>query len=117
MWPNPQKTENLVTFNEEFLNGKLHFLCSDTYVNSSKDINDKDPKFKIGDTVRISKYKNMFAKGYVLNWSEEVFLIKKIKTLFRGPMLFVILIAKKFLVRFTKKICKIQSKKNLELKK
>ena len=41
---------------------------------------DKDPKFKAGDQVRISKYKNIFAKGYTPNWSEEVFVIKKIKT-------------------------------------
>ena len=39
----------------------------------------KDPKFKIGDHVRISKYKNIFAKGYTPNWSEEVFVISKIK--------------------------------------
>ena len=50
-----------------------------TYTDSSKEINDKDPKFKIGDIVRISKYKNIFAKGYVPNWSEEVFVIKKVK--------------------------------------
>ena len=39
----------------------------------------KDPKFKVGDHVRISKYKNSFAKGYMPNWSEEVFVIKKVK--------------------------------------
>ena len=50
-----------------------------TYIDSSKEINDKDPKFKIGDIVRISKYKNIFAKGYTPNWSEEVFVIKKVK--------------------------------------
>ena len=38
---------------------------SKTYINSSKEINDKDPKFKIGDIVRISNYKNIFAKDYV----------------------------------------------------
>ena len=38
---------------------------SKTYINSSKEINDKDPEFKIGDTVRISNYKNIFAKDYV----------------------------------------------------
>ena len=43
---------------------------SNTYIDSSKEINDKDPKFKIGDIVRISKYKNIFAKGYTPNWSE-----------------------------------------------
>ena len=37
------------------------------------------PKFKVGDHVRISKYKNIFAKGYAPNWSEEVFVIKKVK--------------------------------------
>ena len=52
---------------------------SNTYIDSSKEINDKDPKFKIGDIVRISKYKNIFAKGYVPNWSEEAFVIKKVK--------------------------------------
>ena len=50
-----------------------------TYINTSKDINNKDPKFKVGDHVRISKYKNIFAKGYMPNWSEEVFVIKKVK--------------------------------------
>ena len=48
-----------------------------TYIDSSKEINDKDAKFKIGDIVRISKCKSIFAKGYVPNWSEEVFVIKK----------------------------------------
>ena len=50
-----------------------------TYINTSKEINNKDPKFKVGDHVRISKYKNIFAKGYMPNWSEEVFVTKKVK--------------------------------------
>ena len=50
-----------------------------TYINASKEINNKDPKFKVGDRVKISKYKNIFAKGYMPNWSEEVFVIKKVK--------------------------------------
>ena len=49
------------------------------YTDFEKDVNNKDPKFKIGDHVRISKYKNIFAKGYMPNWSEEVFVIKKVK--------------------------------------
>ena len=49
------------------------------YINTDKETNDKDPKFKVGDLVRISKYKNIFAKGYTPNWSEEVFVIKKVK--------------------------------------
>ena len=49
-----------------------------TYIDSKKELNDKDPKFKVGDYVRISKHKNIFAKGYTLNWSEEVFIVNKI---------------------------------------
>ena len=48
-----------------------------TYIDFSKEINEKDVKFEVGDTLKISKYKNIFAKGYVRNWSEEVFVIKK----------------------------------------
>ena len=50
-----------------------------TYINFKKEVNDKDPKFKIGDHVRISKYKNIFAKVYMPNLSEEIFIISKIK--------------------------------------
>ena len=49
-----------------------------TYINAGKEVNDKDPKFKVGDHVRISKYKNIFAKGYTPNWSEAIFVIKRI---------------------------------------
>ena len=44
----------------------------------AKKFNDKDPKFKVGHYVRISKYKNIFAKGYTPNWSEEVFIINEV---------------------------------------
>ena len=50
-----------------------------TYINVKKETNDKNPRFKVGDHVRISKYKNIFAEGYMSNWSEEIFVIKKIK--------------------------------------
>ena len=50
-----------------------------TYIDFGKEVNDNDPKFKVGDHVRISKYKSIFAKGYTPNWSEEVFVIKRIK--------------------------------------
>ena len=50
-----------------------------TYINADKEINNKDPKFKVDDHVRISKYKNIFAEGYMPNRSEEVFVIKKLK--------------------------------------
>ena len=55
------------------------YVKDNTYINTDKEINNKDPKFKVDDRVRISKYKNIFAKGYMPNWSEEVFVIKKIK--------------------------------------
>ena len=49
-----------------------------TYIDFKKEVNDKDPKFKVGDHVRISKYKNIFAKGCSPNWSEENFVIKRV---------------------------------------
>ena len=48
-------------------------VTSDVYAEYNEDSNEKDPKFKVGDHARISKYKNIFAKGYTQNWSEEVF--------------------------------------------
>ena len=56
-----------------------------TYTGFGLENNDNYPKFEVGDQVRISKYKNMFAKGYTPNWAEEVFVIKKkLKILCRG---------------------------------
>ena len=52
-----------------------------TYVDWKKEVNDKNPKFKVGDHVRVSNYKNIFAKGCTPNWSEEVFIISKIKNI------------------------------------
>ena len=54
-------------------------ITSDFYDEYNEDSNKKDPKFKVGDHARISKHKNIFAKGYAPNWSEEVFIINKIK--------------------------------------
>ena len=53
-------------------------VTSGSYAEYSKDSNEKDPKFKIGYRVRISRYKNIFAKGYTQNWSAEVFVYKYI---------------------------------------
>ena len=47
----------------------------------NEESNEKDPKFKVGDHVRISKYKNIFAKVYAPNWSEDIFVVKKIKNI------------------------------------
>ena len=59
MKPKDVKNDNLIKYFEEF--------------------NKKNPKFEIGDHVRISKYKNVFSKGYLPNWSEEIFIINKVK--------------------------------------
>ena len=50
-----------------------------TYINIDKEVNNKNLKSKVGDHVRISRYKNIFAEAYTPNWSEEVFVIKEIK--------------------------------------
>ena len=52
---------------------------NNTYIDFKKEVNDKNPKFIVGYQVRISKCKNIFAKGYMPNRSEEIFIIKKIK--------------------------------------
>ena len=54
-------------------------VTEDSYAEYNEDFNKKDPKFKVGDHVKISKYKNIFAKAYTPNWSEEVFVVRKIK--------------------------------------
>ena len=64
-------------------------VTSDSYAEYNEDSNVTKPKFKVGDDVRISKYKNIFAKGYTQNWLEEVLLLVKLKTQFRGLILLV----------------------------
>ena len=62
-----------------------------TYINTDKEINNKDPKFKIGDHLRISKYKNIFAKGNIcLIGVKKYLLLKKLKILFGGLKLLMI---------------------------
>ena len=51
----------------------------DSFVEYNEESNEKDPKFKVEDQVRISKFNNVFAEGYTPNWSEEIFVFKKIK--------------------------------------
>ena len=58
---------------------KLVDVTENTYIDSTELHSNKDPKFKVGDLVRISRCKNIFAKGYTPNWSEEVFVNKKVK--------------------------------------
>ena len=89
-------------------------VTDDYYAEYNENSNKKDPKFKVGDYVRISKYKNIFAKGYTPNWSEEVFVINKIEN--KVPWTYVIStwMVKKLLEVFIKKNCKKLVKKNLE---
>ena len=54
-------------------------MKGNTYIDSSKEVDDKDPKFQVGDHVGISKYKNIFAKGCSANCSEEILEIKNAK--------------------------------------
>ena len=63
-------------------------VTNDSYAEYNEDFNKKDPKFKVGDHVRISKYKNTFAEGYAPNGS-EVFVVRKIIIQFLGLMLLV----------------------------
>ena len=57
-----------------------------TYIDFAVRNNDNGPKFEVGNLVRISKYKNIFEKGYVPNFSEEAFVIKKVKIPFCEPI-------------------------------
>ena len=54
-------------------------VTDDSFTEYNEDSNKRNPRFKVSDHVRISKYKNIFAKGYAPNWSEEMFVIKKVK--------------------------------------
>ena len=54
-------------------------IKASTYIDFNKEKNKKDPRFEVSDYGRISKYKNISAKGYVPNWSEDVFVIKEVR--------------------------------------
>ena len=80
----PDKLDEIVNeYNNTYhitINMKPVDVKDNAYIDSSKEFNDKDPKFKVGDHLRISKCKNTFVKGYSSNWFEEVFVIKKVKS-------------------------------------
>ena len=91
---NIDRLDNIVNEYNNRYHGKVQIKPVDvkdnTYIDSMELLrsNDKDPKFKVGNHVKISKYKNIFAKGYTANWPEEVFVIKKVKN--TGPWTYVI---------------------------
>ena len=84
-----------------------------TYIDFGKEVNDKEPKFQVGDHVRISKYKNIFTKSYTPNRSEEVFEISEIKN--TVPWIYVIndLNGEKVIRKFYRNELQKQIKKNL----
>ena len=70
---------NIITLFIGLLKWQPINVTSDSYAEYNENPNKKDPKLKVGDHVRISKYKSIFAKGYAPNWSEEVFVVSEIK--------------------------------------
>ena len=72
-----------------------------------KEINDKNPKFKVGDHVWISEYKNIFAKDICLIGQKKFLWLKTLNILYHGHMLLTILKVKKLLVLFMKMNCTV----------
>ena len=87
------------------------------HIDFEKEVNNKNSKFKVGDSVRISKYKNIFAKGYMPNWSGEVFISSKIKN--AVPWTYVIndLSGEEIIGTFYEKELQRTNQKNSEFKK
>ena len=84
-----------------------------TYFEFEKEVNNKDPKFKVGDHTRISKYKNIFGKLHMPSWSEEVFIIKNVKNTVPWTYVTNDLNGELLLEHFMKKNCKRLIKNNL----
>ena len=89
---------------------------SNAHINSTKEINDRDPKSKIGDIVRVSKYKNIFTKSFVPNWSEEIFAINKVKNTVPWTYVISYLKGEEIVETFCEKELQKKKKKHLELK-
>ena len=89
----------------------------DTYIDFEKEVNDRNTKFKVGDHVRISKYKTTFANRYTPNWSEEVFVISKIKN--TVPLTYVIkdLNGEEIIVTFYEKELQKTNQKEFRIEK
>ena len=89
-------------------------VTGDSHSEYNEDFNKKDRKFKVGDNLRISKYKNLFAEGQMPNWSEESFVINKVKNTVPWTYSISDLNVKKLLEVFMKKNCQKLVKNNLE---
>ena len=81
---------------------------SNTYIDFSKENNDEDPKFEVGDHLRISKCENIFAKRYTPNWPERFFAIKKVKNSVPWTMKIVGTFYKKELQKTNQKELKVE---------
>ena len=88
-----------------------------TYIDLDEESNKGYPKFKVDDHVRILKYKNIFTKGYVSNWSEEVFVITKVKNTVPGTYVISHLKSKEITRTFYKKEYQKTNKKEFRIKK
>ena len=89
-------------------------IISDFYAEYSEDSSATRPKFKVGDHIRILKYKNIFAKGYTQNWSEEAFVVSKIKDTVLWACVISDLNGEPIAGSFMKKNCKKLVKKSSE---
>ena len=92
-------------------------VTSDSYAEYNEDFNKKDPKFNFGDHIRISKYKNIFAKGYAPNWSEEVSVISGIKNTVSWTYVISDLNGEKISGSFYEKELQKTSEKNIRIEK
>ena len=93
-------------------------LKSSKYFDFNKENNGEGPKFKVGDHVRMSKYKNIFGKGRIPNWSEEDFVNKKVKKTVLWTYVISNFNVEEIVGTFyEKELQKHQIKKSLELKK
>ena len=88
-----------------------------TYTDFKEEVNDRDPNLKVGDHVRISKYKNIFAKGYTPNWSEEAFVVSKIKNTVPGACVINDLNGEEIIGTFYEKELQKTNQKELRIEK
>ena len=84
------------------------------YAEYNEDFNKEDSKFKVGDHVRISKYENIFAKGYASNWSEVVCVVSKIKNTVTWTYVIIDLSGEETTGRFYEKELQKTNQKKLE---
>ena len=89
----------------------------DSYAEYNEDSNKKGSKFRVGDHIRISKYKNIFAKGYAPNWSEEIFIVSKIKNTVSWTYVISDLNDEEIAERFYEKELQMTNQKEFRIKK